>query len=260
MAWIKKYPGFVHPFGALGRKPGNGQTNKDPPSTCHLNQPPPYANASLLSEGAFREWVPHICLPPITTPPCSKPSHVWEGIVIALNWAWTRYAGFLAQAPEGYAEDGPVFDIRTHLNGPIICEGVIYGPTGRVSSRFVGEFDCHWDGNRSTMQEVFHYDDGSQQTRAWDLTLRGDGEIRVLADDVVGEGTGRQAGGAVQLKYRFRLPEKSGGHVLNTVDWMYLAPNRTIVNRSQFRKYGVKVAELVATMRPARAEELKEAA
>jgi hypothetical protein len=32
---------------------------------------------------------------------------------------------------------------------------------------------------------------------------------------------------------------------------MYLAPNGNIVNRSQFRKFGIKVAELVATMRPA---------
>ena len=185
---------------------------------------------------------------------------IGAGLVFALNWAWTRYAGFLAQAPEDYAEDATVFDIRTHLNGPIICEGVIYGPTGRVTSRFVGEFDCHWEGNRGVMKEHFRYNDGSEQTRAWDLTLGNDGRIKALASDVVGEGTGQQAGNAVQLKYRFRLPEKSGGHVLDTVDWMYLAPNGTIVNRSQFRKYGLKVAELVATLRPAPAPELKEAA
>ena len=185
---------------------------------------------------------------------------IGAGLVFALNWAWTRYAGFLAQAPEDYAEDATVFDIRTHLNGPIICEGVIYGPTGRVTSRFVGEFDCHWEGNRGVMKEHFRYNDGSEQTRAWDLTLGNDGRIKALASDFVGEGTGQQAGNAVQLKYRFRLPEKSGGHVLDTVDWMYLAPNGTIVNRSQFRKYGLKVAELVATLRPVPASELKEAA
>ena len=42
----------------------------------------------------------------------------------------------------------------------------------------------------------------------------------------------------------------SGGHVLDVLDWMYLLPNGTIMNRSQFRKFGIKVAELVATMRP----------
>lgn len=181
-------------------------------------------------------------------------------IVIALNWAWTRYAGFVAQTPDDYADTDTLFDVRTHLNGPIVCEGLIYGPTGRVTSRFVGHFDCKWDGNRGHMSEVFHYDDGSQQARAWDLTLGNDGAIRALASDVVGEGSGQQKGNAVRLNYRFRLPEKSGGHVLDVVDWMYLAPNGTIVNRSQFRKFGIKVAELVATMRPADTEKMKEAA
>lgn len=181
-------------------------------------------------------------------------------IVIVLNWAWTRYAGFVAQTPDDYADTDTLFDVRTHLNGPIVCEGLIYGPTGRVTSRFVGHFDCKWDGNRGHMSEVFHYDDGSQQARAWDLTLGNDGAIRALASDVVGEGSGQQKGNAVRLNYRFRLPEKSGGHVLDVVDWMYLAPNGTIVNRSQFRKFGIKVAELVATMRPADTEKMKEAA
>jgi hypothetical protein len=30
---------------------------------------------------------------------------------------------------------------------------------------------------------------------------------------------------------------------------MYLTPGGVIVNRSQFRKFGIRVAELVATMR-----------
>ena len=85
------------------------------------------------------------------------------------------------------------------------------------------------------------------------------GAIKATAPDVVGEGEGHQVGSSVQLKYRLRLPESAGGHVLNTVDWMYLAPNGSIVNRSQFRKFGIQVAELVATMRPAHVE-LKDAA
>ncbi|MEM8653225.1 MAG: DUF3833 family protein [Pseudomonadota bacterium] len=181
-------------------------------------------------------------------------------IVMAFGWTRSRYADFLAQSPDDYATgNGPQFDVRTHLNGPLICEGVIFGPTGRVSSRFVGEFDCRWEGNVGVMDEVFTYDDGSQQTRAWRLTIGNDGKILARADDVVGDGTGQQTGSSVQLKYKFRLPDASGGHVLDTVDWMYLAPNGTIVNRSQFRKYGIKVAELVATMRPANTE-MKDAA
>jgi hypothetical protein len=53
----------------------------------------------------------------------------------------------------------------------------------------------------------------------------------------------------VLLNYRLRLTPEAGGHVLKVTDWMYLMENGTIMNRSQFTKFGIKVAELVATMR-----------
>ena len=56
------------------------------------------------------------------------------------------------------------------------------------------------------------------------------------------------------MRYRIKLPETIGGHVLNTVDWMYITPDGTIINRSQFRKFGFRVAELVASIRPVEAE------
>jgi len=188
--------------------------------------------------------------------------YVLIGMVLSglLFWSRTRFADFLAQRPEDYdATHTSAFDLRTHLNGRLLCEGVIYGPLGRVSTTFVGEFDCHWQGNRGHMAEVFHYSDGTEQHRAWDLLIDQNGKIQAKASDVLGVGTGVQCGNAVQLKYRFQLPEQSGGHVMDVVDWMYLAPNGSIVNRSQFRKFGIKMAELVATIRK-EPFEMKEAA
>ncbi|WP_227270018.1 DUF3833 domain-containing protein [Roseobacter weihaiensis] len=178
--------------------------------------------------------------------------YVLLGAALALGLVWVRKSlwGFKAQKPEDYEDENPTFDVRQHLNGPILCEGVIYGPLGRVSSRFVADFDATWEGNTGIMKERFVYDDGSVQDREWHLTLQDNGRIRARAPDVVGVGEGRQSGSSVLLRYDIRLPEASGGHVLNTVDWMYLTPNGTIMNRSQFRKFGIKVAELVATMRP----------
>lgn len=174
------------------------------------------------------------------------------GSALAFGVVWMRQTwwGFCAQRPHDYEDDNPAFDVRTHLNGPILCEGVIYGPLGRVSSRFVADFNASWEGNKGTMKERFVYDDGSVQDRVWHLTVGNDGAIRAEAPDVVGAGVGRQSGPTVLLRYKIRLPAESGGHVLDTVDWMYLTPNGTIMNRSQFRKFGIKVAELVATMRP----------
>ncbi|WP_114966322.1 DUF3833 domain-containing protein [Alkalilacustris brevis] len=161
----------------------------------------------------------------------------------------SRLVGFAAQKPADYAGTGPQFDLRKHLSGPLLCEGVIYGPTGRVVSRFVADMEGRWEGNRGVLTEDFRYDSGATQQREWRLTLGNDGNLSAEADDIVGTGTGQQQGSAMRLQYRIRLPESAGGHVLDTTDWMYLAANETVVNRSQFRKYGIRVAELVATVR-----------
>lgn len=171
------------------------------------------------------------------------------GLVLVVVWIKARLWSFTAQKPQDYANSTPAFDLREHLNGPIICEGVIYGPLGRVTSRFVGQFHAEWTGHRGVMREHFVYDSGATQDREWRLELDETGRIKAEADDLVAPGHGQVRGAAVELHYRIKLPDDAGGHVLDTVDWMYLAPNGTVVNRSQFRKFGIPVAELVATMR-----------
>ena len=175
-------------------------------------------------------------------------------IVIALMALRTRYASFAAQAPSDYAGKGPDFDLRRHLSGPLTCEGVIFGPTGRVTSRFVADMQGSWDGTTGTLAEVFRYDSGTVQHRAWTLALGPEGRIIATAADVEGQGTGRVEGSGVLLRYRIRLTPEAGGHVLDVTDWMYLLDNGAIINRSQFRKFGIKVAELVATIRPVEAQ------
>ena len=170
-------------------------------------------------------------------------------VMAGLGWFISRRFDFLAQSPDDYT-NGPEFDIRTVLNGPLLCDGIIYGPTGRVASRFTAKFDAEWDGDSGVMREHFHYDSGSEQHREWRLSVGPNGSITADADDLVGSGGGQQSGSGVKLTYRIKLPEGGGGHELDVVDWMYLLENGTIMNRSQFRKFGIKVGELVATMRP----------
>ncbi len=160
-----------------------------------------------------------------------------------------QLAEFSAQKPQDYAEAAPAFDVQEHLNGHMVCEGVIYGPIGRVTSSFSADFDMEWNGDVGVMVEHFRYNDGSEQRREWTITVHEDGTFDAEAPDVLGKGSGVHSGNAIRMLYDIRLPEDAGGHVLSALDWMYLTPDGTVMNRSQFRKFGIKVAELIATIR-----------
>ena len=179
---------------------------------------------------------------------------VWLGIGMCLavlgGIVRRHFADFTAQTPQDYDQTTPVFTLADHLKGEMICEGVIFGPLGRVTSSFVADFNITWTGDTAIMAEEFRYNDGSTQSREWTIVLGENGHFTTTAADVPGQGEGVISGSTVQMRYPIKLPDTAGGHVLNTVDWMYLTANGTIMNRSQFRKFGIKVAELVATIRP----------
>jgi hypothetical protein len=171
--------------------------------------------------------------------------------VLALIAVKTRLLSFRAQSPSDYAGTGPDFSLKDNLNGEILSEGLIYGPTGKMSNSFVARMIGEWNGNSGTLTEYFTYSNGKQMTRKWYLTMGTGNSFTATADDIVGEGRGVISGATVKLTYRIVLPEDAGGHTLDVTDWMYLTESGAIINRSEMRKFGLKVAELVATMRPA---------
>ncbi|SMO80645.1 DUF3833 domain-containing protein [Ruegeria faecimaris] len=172
-------------------------------------------------------------------------------IIFALSIAKGRYLSFRAQSPEDYSGTGPAFKMTENLNGEILSEGLIYGPDGKMSNSFVARMVGEWDGNTGTLTENFIYSNGKKMARKWYLTLGTGNTFIATADDIVGEGRGTVSGSTVKLTYKIILPEDAGGHTLDVTDWMYLTESGVIMNRSEMRKFGIKVAELIATMRPA---------
>lgn len=173
------------------------------------------------------------------------------GIVVAVLVAVLiqRKLGFIAQTANDYIDAGPAFDMRKHLSGPMVCDGVIYGPTGRVTSSFNASFDVEWNGDNCLIREEFRYSNGSTQSRLWQISLDAEDRFIARADDIQGEAYGELSGPTVLFRYKLVLPPESGGHVLSAFDCMYATADGVVVNRSQFRKFGIKVAELVATIR-----------
>ncbi|MCB2136482.1 MAG: DUF3833 domain-containing protein [Rhodobacteraceae bacterium] len=164
--------------------------------------------------------------------------------------AKSLFLSFRAQSPADYAGTGPAFSLKEHLSGAILSEGVIYGPTGKMTNSFVAEMVGEWDGDTGTLSEHFVYSNGAEQHRKWYLKLGPDNTFTATADDIVGEAQGIVSGATVMLRYKIVLPPDSGGHTLSATDWMYLTRDGVIMNKSEMRKFGIMVAELVATMRP----------
>lgn len=121
----------------------------------------------------------------------------------------TQFASFRAQKPADYANQMPLFDIRAVLNGDMITEGLIFGPMGRVSSRFVATMRAEWVGNTGTMTEHFVYSTGREQNRAWAFTLGENGAFTATAPDIIGVANGQQMGAAVRLTYRIKTARRS---------------------------------------------------
>ena len=160
------------------------------------------------------------------------------------------FFSFSSQSPSDYADTGPEFVLKKQLSGRILSEGLIYGPNGKMTNSFVAEMVGEWDGDKGTLSESFTYANGTKQERKWYLTIVSENTFTATASDIVGTAQGVISGSTVKLNYDIVLPEEAGGYVLSATDWMYLTDNGAIMNKSEMRKFGIKVAELIATMRP----------
>jgi hypothetical protein len=170
-------------------------------------------------------------------------------LILLISFIKINLLSFKNQKISQFKSDSKIFDIRKVLEGNLVAEGMVYGISGRLSSTFTAQFSGDWANNEGSFIENFQFSTGKNQIRKWNLIIDSNGKIIGTADDIVGKAVGQQYGSAVMLSYKLKLSEDLGGHVIKVIDWMHLLENDTIFNRSEFRKFGFKVGELVATFR-----------
>ena len=170
-------------------------------------------------------------------------------LILLISFIKINLFSFKNQKISQFKSDCKIFDIRKVLEGNMVAEGMVYGISGRLSSTFTAQFLGNWVNNEGSFIENFQFSTGKNQIRKWNLIIDSNGKIIGTADDIIGKAVGQQYGSAVMLSYKLKLSEDLGGHVIKVIDWMHLLENDTIFNRSEFRKFGFKVGELVATFR-----------
>ena len=146
--------------------------------------------------------------------------------------------------PRDYAGEGPPLDLRAYFDGKVDGWGFVQDRSGRVTQRMAVEITASWQGDVGTLDEKFTHADGRRESRVW--TLRRDGARYIgTAGDVVGEARGETAGPAFRWRYVLAVKRDNGETVnLDMDDWMWLVDGRTLGNRTEFSKFGIRLGEV----------------
>lgn len=153
-------------------------------------------------------------------------------------------AGCAAPQASDYAAQRPVLRLEDYFNGRVRAWGIFTDRGGKVVRRFTVTMDCRWDGNDGVLDEDFTFSDGAKQRRIWRVRKLGDGRYSGRADDVVGEARGESAGNAIRWKYTLALPVGGNAWEVQMDDWMYLIDEKTLLNRTEMSKFGVRLGEV----------------
>ena len=143
-----------------------------------------------------------------------------------------------------YADNSPTMVVEEFFNGSLRAHGIVKNRSGKVTRYFNASIKADWVDGVGTLDEVFKFDDGEEQTRIWKLTRDESGSYVGTANDVVGSSTLEVSGNSLFLDYVLRIPYDDGTLDLHIDDRMYLVSDRVLINESVMTKWGVKVGQI----------------
>ncbi|MDP1901336.1 MAG: DUF3833 domain-containing protein [Rubrivivax sp.] len=158
-------------------------------------------------------------------------------------------SGCAGISPEVYRDQTPTLDLATYFNGPLTAWGYFADRSGEVKRRFTVHMTGVWTGNEGVLTENFVWSDGEKSQRIWRIRKLDAHRYIGRADDVKGEATGTAYGNALQWKYTLLLPVDGKTYEVQFDDWMYQMDDTTMLNKSEMRKFGFKLGEIVISFR-----------
>jgi len=148
-----------------------------------------------------------------------------------------------------YAAQQPVLHLEQYFNGRVEAWGMFQKRSGEVVKRFHVTIEGRMEGRVLILDERFVYSDGTRQQRVWRLTPKGPGRWSGTAGDVIGEAEGQVAGNALRWRYTLKLEVDGAFYPVQFDDWMYLIDDEVLLNRSQMRKFGIRLGEVFIAFR-----------
>ena len=152
--------------------------------------------------------------------------------------------GACSSSINDYKKTEPTLALETFFNGNLVAYGIVQNPSGKVIQRFKADLIGTWQGNKGVLDEQFYYADGTTGERTWYLEKHPNGAYSGTASDVSGTAQGYARGFALNWEYTLQLPINGKTWELKLDDWMYLIDENRMINRTDMRKWGIKLGEL----------------
>lgn len=143
-----------------------------------------------------------------------------------------------------YGDSELQLDLKQFFSGKLKAYGIVKNHKGKVIRHFSADIDASWQGNKGTLDEVFYFSDGEEQTRVWTLEPNNNGIYHATANDVVGKHPMTIVGNALFMEYVLQLPWKGKTLDVKVDDRMFLVAENRIINESSFYKWGFNVANV----------------
>jgi hypothetical protein len=143
--------------------------------------------------------------------------------------------------PQDFAAHRPPLALEEFFAGRGQAWGLFQDRFGTVRKQFSATTEGHWDPQAARLElaEDFVYDDGSTESRVWDIHKLDDARYTATTDGLVGEARIEARGNAVNLRYRLKLPMGGRRVALDFDDWMFRQSDDLVIDRAAVSKFGI---------------------
>ncbi len=146
---------------------------------------------------------------------------------------------------EDYAGTNPEFKPEEFFAGETRAWGFFQDRFGKIRREFSVSTQGTVEGDVLTLEEIFSYNDGAEDTRTWTLTKIGPNTFQGSASDVIGTALVTVEGRAMRMEYDINLKMNGREMQVHFIDLMLLQPNGVLMNKSRVSKYGITIGEVV---------------
>jgi hypothetical protein len=144
-----------------------------------------------------------------------------------------------------YEQMEPKFDIESFFDGKVKAWGIVQNRDGDIVQRFIVHIDGYKKDGNLILDERFEYGFGDgPKTRVWTLRKNADGSFTGSAGDIAGKAKGTPHGNAFNFAYEMDLAVGGSTYRVNFDDWFFAFDDKTMMNRSYIKKFGIVMAEV----------------